>query len=196
MKRPFGILLLCLLTHSSFSQLIIDWSSDYELTLADFQSPQTEINAEMTSYSIIGGPSMTFDFQMSSYEYMFTKNFNSKVNCTFDRGAAIINAPDSLLAQQLVNFSQFSFDLCELYSRKFRSELYDKKGVFSNFSFFQPIFDQLQRELNEENSRVLKATNFGEDMGILKLEHDQVIRQMELLADFCKDCKPPKRKKK
>jgi hypothetical protein len=44
---------------------------------------------------------------------MFTKNFNSKVDCNFQRDAALIVAPDST-ANKLVQFAQYQFNLSEL----------------------------------------------------------------------------------
>ena len=177
-------------------QSVFEWTPEYELQLADFQSPQTEINPELTSCSIFLGANMDFSFQMSNYEFMFTKNFNSKVSTTFNKNAAAITAPDLATAEQLVKFGQYSFDLTELYSRKFRKEMYELKGAFSNASFFQPIFKRLQEEMNAESARVLKATDLGRNESLLKQEHKQVILAIEALADFCKECKPPKRKKK
>ena len=103
---------------------------------------------------------MDFSFQMSAYEFMFTKNFNSKVKTTFNRNLAVITATDTLDGPlQLVKYAQFYFDLTELYTRKFRQELYEQKGAFSDVSFFQPIFNRLQEELQAENARVSKATD-------------------------------------
>lgn len=178
------------------SQSLIEWTPEYKLELADFQSPQTEINNGLTSYAIFSGANMDFSFHMSTYEFMFTKNFNSKVKCVFNRFSAVITAPDSTSAEQLVKFGQFSFDLTELYSRKFRKELYDQKGAFSDPHFFKPIFNELQEEMNAVNARVLKSTDLGKNEELLKLEHEQVLAGIAVLSDFCRECKPPKRKKK
>lgn len=184
------------LSVNSFSQSIIAWTPEYTLALSDFQSAQTEINGDLSSYAIFPGTSMDFLFQMSSYEFMFTKNFNSKVNCTFNRNVAVITAPDSIIAQQLVRFGQFTFDLAELFSRKFRKELYEQKGAFSSASFFQPIYNELQAKMNEISARVLKQTDLGREKDLLQEEHRKILTQIESLSDYCKECKPPKRKKK
>lgn len=181
---------------TGYSQSVIEWASDYRLTISNFQSPQTEINKELTSCSIISGASIDFGFQMSAYEFMLTKNFNSKVKATFNMNAAVITAPDSTTANQLVNFEQYNFDLTELYTRKFRQKMYEQKGAFSDFSFFKPIFEELQGQMNAESARVLKATDFGREEEHLTQEHQKVISQIEQLSDFCLACKPPKKRKK
>lgn len=127
---------------------------------------------------------------------MFTKNFNSKVKATFNRNAAAITAIDTLTALQLVKYGQFYFDLTELYTRKFRKEMYEQKGAFSDISFFQPIFNRLQEELQTENARVSKATALGSEEELLKSEHQMVLQQIEQLSAFCMECEPPRRKKR
>ena len=181
---------------SAFSQSIIEWAPDVRLGLEDFQSSQTEINKELGSYSLYSGTNMDFLFQMSGYEFAFTKNFNSKVKTIFHRNSAVIIAPDSLIASELVNFAQYSFDLTELYSRKFRQRMYEEKGAFSNFGFFKPIFDEHQIEMNAESAKVMKATDIGRKSEMLEQEHQKVLQQIQELSDFCMECKPPKKKKR
>ncbi len=180
---------------SVFGQSMIEWSPESKLELTDFQSEQTEINETLTTYSIYSAANLDFSFQMSSYEFMFTKNFNSKAKTVFNRRAAVITAKDSTMAKQLVNFGQYSFDLTELYTRKFRKAMYENKGAFSDVNFFQSIFNDLQTELHAENSRVLKLTDLGRNENLLEREHNQVILAINELSDFCKECKPPKKKK-
>lgn len=194
--RLFLSLAFVVIVHACFGQPIIEWSPNYKLTLLDFKSSETEINSELNSFSLLPGTNTDFGFQMSSYEFMFKKNFNEKVITTFNQNIAAIMAPDSLIANQLVNFSQYNFDLTELYSRKFRKEIYENKGAFSNISFFQPILEKLQNEMTAENNRVIKLTDFGKNSDLLKKEHEQVLVGIESLSDFCKECKPPKKKKR
>jgi len=132
---------------------------------------------------------------MSSYELMFTKNFNSKVKATFNRKAAVITAPDSIVANQMVRFGQYTFDLAELYARKFRKKIYEEKGTFSDASFFLQIFDVIQEEMNAESARVSKVTDLGREEELLLQEHQRVINEINQLSDFCMECKPPKKKK-
>lgn len=189
-------LFFVLILSPAFGQSIVDWSPEFELQLNDFQSPQTEINKELSSYFIYSGTAMDFSFQMSGYEFMFTKNFNTKVKTTFNKNAAVITAPDSASAIQLVNFEQYNFDLTELYTRKFRQKMYEKKGTFSNVNFFKPIFDKLNEQMNAESARVLKSIDLGNEEELLTQEHQKVICQIEQLSNFCFECKPPKKKKK
>ena len=195
MKIPFTIILLLTLNFC-FSQTSVDWSFDYQLDLSDFDSNETEINNELTTYSISSGAQIDFSFEMSTYQFMFTKNFNKKVKTVFNKKSAVIVAPDSLTAIRLVRVGQYGFDLTELYSRKFRKEIYEKKGAFSGVSFFKPIFNDLQDKMNAENARVMKTSNLGENQILLKQEHDKILQEIDKLSDFCFDCKPLKKRKR
>ena len=189
----FSLLLSC---QWLYSQTIIEWSPDYQLQLGDFQSVQTEINGDLSTYSIFSGTTMDFSFQMPTGVFMFTKNFNSKATTTFNRNTAVIIAPDSAIAMSLVKFGQYNFDLTELYTRKFRQKLYEEKGAFSDINFFLPIYQELQAELNAEIARVYKLTETGLNSTLLEIEHEKVLSQIDLLSDFCKSCKPSKKKRK
>jgi hypothetical protein len=111
------------------SQNIIEWNENYRLQLTDFQSPQTEIG-DVNIISLYNSASIDFSFQMTNGEFMFTKNFNSKVDCSFRRNASYIVAPDSTSANYLLEFARYEFDLAELYARKFRKQLFEKKELF------------------------------------------------------------------
>jgi hypothetical protein len=176
------------------AQNVIDWDGIYQLKLSDFQSPASEIG-DVSVYSIQGSSSFDFSFQMSNAEFMFTKNFNAKVNCSFKRDMAALIAPDSTVAEDLVAFARYEFDLCELYARKLRKRLYDVKGAFSDVNFFRPVYDEIQKEFVTRYTMAGKMTNIGRENERLTSLHAQVLDEIEQLADFCKSCKPPKKKK-
>lgn len=179
---------------NSFSQNSVEWDGIYQLQLSDFQSASSQIR-DVNMIGIQTAAGMDFSFQMSNAEFMLTKNFNSKVGCSFKRNASSLIAPDSTTANQLVNFARYEFDLSELYARKFRQKLYLGKGAFSSVSFFQPIFNDVQEELNQRHAQAFKETEYGRETEKLKQLHDQVLIEIAELADFCKTCKPVKKKK-
>jgi hypothetical protein len=176
-------------------QNTIEWDGIYQLRLSDFQSPATQIGG-VTIYSLHSAASFDFSFAMTSGEFMFTKNFNPKVNCTFRRDAASLVAPDSTFANDLLGFARYEFDLAELYARKFRKSLYEEKDAFSNASFFQPIYDSVQREFAQRHTLAGKMTDVGRNKDKLQELHREVLNEIQQLPDFCKLCKPSKKKKK
>ena len=193
MKRLFT--LICIVyTQFSIGQNTVEWDGVYQLTFSDFQSPATEIgNSSM--YSIHSGSGMYFSFYMSNAEFMFTKNFNSKVDCSFNRSSAALIAPDSSIAMNLLLFARYEFDLNELYARKLRKKLYEGKGTFSSIEFFKPFYEEIQSELSERHALAGKLTDIGSDREALASLHQDVINEINQLSDFCKQCKPPKKKK-
>ncbi|WP_282076228.1 hypothetical protein [Maribacter aquivivus] len=195
MKNIFLILVIAFTSANIFAQEPMVWTPDYELQLSDYQSPESEINAALTSYSIYSGAKIDFGFNMNSVSFMFTKNFNSKVKAIFQKNLAVLVAPDSLTANQLLQFGRYDFDLVELYSRKIRKKIYEEKGAFSDSSLFQPIFNELQEEMNTVSAQVFKATDFGKDAELLQKEHNKVINEINALSDFCMTCKPKKNRK-
>ncbi|APQ16589.1 hypothetical protein [Maribacter hydrothermalis] len=178
-----------------FGQEPIEWNSDFILQVEDYQSPESEINSELTFYSIYSGAKIDLSFNMNSVSFMFTKNFNDKVKAVFQKKLAVLIAPDSITAMQLVQFGRYDFDLVELYTRKIRKKIYEEKGAFSDSGLFQPIFNELQEEMNMVSAQVFKATDFGKDTELLQKEHDKVIDEINTLSDFCKACKPRKIRK-
>lgn len=192
-----NLLLLCfiLLPFVSLAQDKIEWSPEIKIQLEDFQSDGTEIG-NTTTYSVNVASGFTFSFSMSRYEFMFTKNFNTKVDCSFDKKLSYLVAPDTMVAQQLVAFAQFQFDLSELYARKFRKELYEQKGTFSNVQFFQESHDKIQEEYSLRLLAANKSTDMGEDKIKLAALRAEVLEEINQLQDFCKSCKTPKKVKK
>lgn len=194
MKQILYLFLALFFHYSSLGQSVIHWSPEYQLQLEDFRSQETEINPGLRSNTISLGTGMDLSFQMNTYEFMFTRNFNSKVKNTFNKNAAVITATDTATALQLVKYGQYCFDLTELYSRMLRRELYEQKKAFSSANFFRPIFNRIQEELLAENARVSKVTDLGRQEPLLNLERQKVLQQIHLLSDFCFDCKPKKKK--
>lgn len=188
------LLALLLCPAFSYSQRIIDWDGTYQLQLSDFQSPLTEI-APVSVFGVNTGGGIDFAFHMSNTEFMFTRNFNAKVNCSFKPDVASLIAPDSATALCLLDFARYEFDLQELYARKFRKRLYEEKGAFSNVGFFRPVYDEIQKQYIERRNLAVKKSDLGRDKALLAELHQLVLTEIGTLADFCKACKPAKKKK-
>jgi hypothetical protein len=188
------IALFIILSNTISAQNQVDWDGNYQLQLSDFQSEGTQVGGTSIS-SMQTASSLQFGFQMSNVEFMFTKNFNTKVNCAFQRNAALIVAPDPLIANKLVRFAQYQFNLSELYARKLRQKIYENKATFSDISFLKPLYESIEKDFITENGLASRETNLGQDEEKLSILNAKVLASIEELADFCKSCKPPKKKK-
>ena len=173
----------------------IDWDGKYQLQFSDFQSTTTKIG-HVAIYSLNTGAYIDFLFHMSNVEFILTKNFNSKVNCSFKRNAASLVAPDSSTALNLLELARYDFDLSELYARKFRKKMYEEKNAFSDISFYKPIYDEIQKEFTERSTIASSDTDLGKNREKLQGLHKEVLIEIEQLSDFCKYCKPPKKRGK
>jgi len=196
MKAPITLILFFICSIITAQDIIVvDWSPEYKLTLADFKSENTQIG-ETNLYSVYSSASLDYSVQMSNIQFMLTKNFNSKVSNRFFPESATIIAPDEDTALKMVDFAQYEFDVCELYARKLRKTLYEEKGTFSDISYVQPLFDNIRKEYNDRITKAGKATDLGKKTEELKKLHEEVLKEIDELSDFCKTCKPKKKKKK
>ncbi len=186
---------LLALASSAFAQNRQLWAPDYEIVLSDFRSPTTRIDSSLNQIYLLSGTTMEFGFQMSTYEYMATRNFNGAVSASFTPSTAAIKAPDSAAAQRLLAYERYQFDLAELCVRKMRKTMYENKKVFSDFNMFDPIWRRYQHEMEVEAARVNEATNFGEDAELLAEERAKVRAEIASMPDFCYSCKPEKVKR-
>ena len=192
MKNLFvTIFLVC--TATNYSQNEISWSKEYQLQQSDFQSPSTQIG-NTNIINLMTSSGFDFAISMSNFEFMFTKNFNSKVTNAFKRESAAIVAPDKETAVFLIGFAQYQFDLAELYARKLRKKLNEDKKAFSNISFFKPIYDEIQNEYSQKITSASKETEMGKNVDKLEKLQKQVIADIEELATYCKECKILKKK--
>ena len=194
MKYIVTFTLLLLLSVTTHAQDKIEWDGLYELQLSDFQSPAMQIGSGNV-YSLHPVSGFDFAIRMSNYEFMFTKNFNSKINNSFNREASALSSPDSATAMHMLQFARYQFDLSELYARKFRQKLFEQKNAFSDITFVQPAFNQIQQEYAERYSIAGTETDLGRNAEKLAELHLAVKEELAALADYCKTCKPSKKKK-
>jgi hypothetical protein len=125
---------------------------------------------------------------------MMSKNFNSKVTCNFSPSSSVMIATDAENAKQLLAFAQYEFDTCELYARKFRKSLYEEKGTFSDINYVEQIIYKIRAENTKRTTEAGKLTELGKKDLILAELHKQVLTEINELSDFCKTCKPKKKK--
>ena len=187
-------LFLLLITATSFAQEDINWDGKYKLQLSDFKSPATQIG-DVKIYSINGGAGIEFFIAMNTVQLLFTKNFNSKVATVFKPKASSLVAPDKMIANDLIDFANYQFDLAELHARKLRKRIYEEKDTFSNITFFKAVYDEIQNELSEKITIAGKETDLGRNKKKSKVLQEALTKELETLSNFCKECKVLKKKK-
>jgi len=189
------ISLFCLILVANVSaQIQVEWQPDYKVSLEDFQGTPPRM-AEDQVQRFRFACSMGFNYAMSTYEFMFTKNFNKYVTTYFVPSTSWIEPGDR--TNLLVGMAQLNFDLTELYARKFRKRVYENKGTFSSGDFAQREFDMINNEYNERSAQIESDIMSVEHTAAKLNEWLTTIRQeIDELAEFCKTCKIKKKKKK
>jgi hypothetical protein len=191
MKKVFIVIYL-LFINNNYSQNDILWDGKYQLQLSDFQSAATQIGNSNTNNLFVAA-GFEFFFTMSNIEFMFTKNFNSKVNNTFKRQSSSMVAVDQQNANNMLGFVQYQFDLSELYARKLRKKIFEEKKVLSDFTILKSSYDNMQKSYVETVSKTSKDTDLGNKKSLLKSIHDKVLSEIVELSEYCKECKAPKK---
>jgi len=73
--------------------------------------------------------------------------------------------------------------------------MFEEKTAFSEADFYQPVFNEIQTELNTRITNACNLTNIGRKKEELKKLHDEVLLELKEYADYCYTCIPPKKKK-
>ena len=184
------IVFVIVFSHSSYSQQNKEWEEGFKIGLNDFQSSVTKIDKQLNNYTCLAALEIEFYFEMNGIQFMFTKHFNSKVTATFQKDASYIQAPDSAVARYLLEYSNFAFDLTELYARRLRKELFEEKKFFSRTDYYRSIYKRHIAELNEKMAEVSAKSELGKIKSTLTIEHQKVQQELQLLKSFCKGCIP------
>lgn len=189
LKNLFTLILLLSAFHT-FSQEKTEWREDYKISLADFQA-QPPKSRDMAQSYFLGG-NLGFGYAMSNYEFMFTKNFNKHVSAYFTPSNSWLQEGEG--TEVLLQYAQMEFDLLELYARKCRNRLYESKSALSNHDFFQQAYDEVTAEMVKRQVEMQDAVLESESKMVAY--HQQIRKEISELADFCKECKPTKPKRK
>jgi len=190
MPRIFIALTLFLTSFTSFGQAKTEWKEGYQLSVLDFaaEAPKSHEGQGQTYYL---AANLDFAYAMNSYEFMLTKNFNKNVTAFFIPANSWLQQGEG--TEILLKYAQMDFDLLELYARKFRQRLYEEKNAFSNPNFFQEAHDAVNAELAKRHVEMQNAMAESNSKGAAF--HEQVLKEIVVLNEFCKECKPAKKKK-
>ena len=73
--------------------------------------------------------------------------------------------------------------------------MHEKKVVFFNVCFFNPLFDNVQKANSARYTEAFKHIDLRRNSIKLKEIHQAVLVEIEQLAKFCKTCKPARKNK-
>lgn len=193
-KNILFLLLTSVISNPLFSQNIVEWTPKHLITLESFQASVPDLvedNIQQYNFSA----NYEFSYQMMNVQFAFTKNFNNYAFTYYNPELSWIEEGE--FTEQLLLMANLDFDLIELYVRKFRKQMYEQKKVASNPNFFVTIHDKIAAELNTERVTIINKFQSLEDPTEFLLEKSKEVNsEIDALHEFCKACRPKKKKKK
>jgi hypothetical protein len=132
---------------------LVFWSATNKLSLNDFgiKTKNGETNSSFAQFSV--------DYKVGGFDFM-TKNFNKKVRNYMIKSASWIDTTKDISIS--LRYQQTLFDICEIYTRRFRKELKDnRKKIASGTQFIDGLNQKAMTDFS--NRRVIydRETNFG-----------------------------------
>lgn len=152
-----AIVILCVITQS-YGQKISDdnfifWSSARKFTVNDFliKTKDLETSPSFAQFSV--------DYQVGGFDFL-TKNFNKKVHNYMIKSASWIDTTYEVAAS--LKYQQTLFDICEIYTRKFRKELKEnRKKIASGTQFIKDLNSKAMTEFQNRHVAYDRETKFG-----------------------------------
>jgi hypothetical protein len=189
MYKIIAVIAFVIIASGLKAQNKIEWSDDYEFSESDFQAEAPNSRAMQTvlgSYSVV--------FQVSGYNIVASRNLNKYVSCYFQKDASYLDDGDSIAIAELLRYQKLTFDIYELNARYLRQRFFnERKRVLLEGT------SKLREEVSAEHSRLLarvdKETKHGNDTYRVRKWELWIKSELERLGDFCKECRPVKKKK-
>lgn len=187
-----GAALFC--TLSIFGQADkMQWSENNQIKEASFKAlPPVSPNDNTEEYLLAAH--LDFNFQMLNLQFAFTKNFNSYVDVYYVPSQSWMEKGQ--YTEQFLGMANLDFDLIELYARKFRKKMFEAKKVGSSMDFYTKLHNDNNFEYNNERYKIQSELRSSDNPIVYIQEKNAEINEGILeLAEFCKSCKPTKKKK-
>lgn len=189
-KNLFISIFLIALACTSNAQNTIEWAEDYKLTLNDFISKEPKTGQMQTATG-----SFSVTYEMGGVNLITTRNLNKNVSATFQKDASYITTGTKESTTRLLNYQQLLFNLYELQARNFRKKLFTER---THVLTKGPAV--LHQEALAEHNRLLSEIESETFNGSVSEEitkwNQWTLQEIGKLNDFCKECKPSKKKRK
>lgn len=132
---------------------LVFWSSKRKLTVDDFgiKTWNKETGLSFAQFSV--------DYQVSGFDFM-TKNFNKKVRNYIIKSASTIDTTVDVSVS--LRYQQTLFDLCEIYTRRFRKDLKEnRKKIASGTQFVNGLNQKAMTDFANRRVQYDRETDFG-----------------------------------
>lgn len=183
-------ILLLLLPALSFAQNELEWSADYELKVEDYLAKAPNTGAMQTAMG-----SFYVEYEMGGINLITTRNLNKNVRCYFQKDASYFDKGEAPGTIRLLRYQQLIFNLYELQARKLRQKFFEERGRLLTKG---PA--TLYKEVAAEHAGILSdvesETFHGQSSEVITRWLNWTDEELAKLEDYCKTCKPTKKKNK
>ncbi len=182
-------LIILLFPFVNMAQNTLEWAEDYLLTSEDFQAKAPNTGTMQT----ISG-SYYVEYEMGGLNLIANRNLNSYVTCYFQRDASYIDDADEANTTRMLSYQQLIFNLYELQARKLRQKFFDeRKRLLTKGA--GTLYNEVAADHARLVSEIESETNHGYSSDEITKWLAWTDQELEKLSDFCKTCKPQKKKK-
>lgn len=187
MTKYFYILLL-LLPVAALGQNNLDWDQNYHLSVADYQAAAPNTGTMQT----VSG-TFYVAYEMGGMNLITTRNLNKNVSCYFQKDASYIDKGNKADTKLMLRYQQLIFNIYELQARNLRRKFFDERT-----RLLTKGPGVLHQEALTEHEKLLaqveSETNNGHRSEVISEWLIWTKDELEKLSDFCKTCKPRKKK--
>jgi len=179
--KIFFVLSLTFFSLSTFGQVSTNenfffWSSTHKLSIEDFviKTKNLETTPSFAQFSV--------DYKVGGFDFL-AKNFNKKVRSYMIKSASWIDTTYNIEAS--LKYQQTLFDMCEIYTRKFRKDLKEnKKKIAGGTQFIEELNSKIMTDFSNRRVEYDRETKFGSDT-VKQAEWEiQIIKELEGLKEF------------
>ena len=188
-KQFFAILILGFFTLSVSAQNMLEWSENYHLKLDDFQAEAPNINQLQSSSG-----SFSVSYEIGGLNLITTRNLNKNVVAQFQKDASYIDKADEATTKRMLDYQQLIFNLYELQARKLRQKFFEERGTVLTKGPGE-LYEVVSAEHNKLLAKMQSETFYGASSEEIKKWNQWTLQEIEKLGEFCKDCKPKKKRR-
>jgi hypothetical protein len=183
----FLLIVVCFLFVIQVNSQVIQWNDTIPLQMKDFKANPPGVAGRPTVYPVFG-----VAFKMLNTD-VFARNFNINVSCDFDPVTSWIDT--GVGASNMLEYARISFDIYELCARKTRKDLLEHRGMVINRQV-QEIINRNHVEMSTMLSDFIRDVSLPDQTTKLAEWKLKVRSLLDEYADYCRECKDTKRRKK
>jgi hypothetical protein len=181
MKQYFSLIFIFVFVTASFGQSssndnYIFWSSKHKFTVNDFviKTKDLETTPSFAQFFV--------DYKVGGFDFM-AKNFNKKVRNYMIKSASWIDTTYEVDAS--LKYQQTLFDICEIYTRRFRKDLKEnRKKIASGTQFIDELNSKTMTDFSNRRVVYDRETKFGSNSDEQVKWELQIQKELDELKEF------------